>query len=208
MARKRVAVLISGRGSNMASLIAAAKAPGYPAEISLVVASRADAAGLARAAAEGIPTATIAARNFVDKASFEAALDTRLAAEGIELICLAGFMRVLSPAFVERWRDCIINIHPSLLPAFRGLDTHARAIAARATQHGCTVHFVSAGVDEGPIIAQAVVPVLASDTPEELAARVLAEEHRLYPEVLAMVASGRARVIDGRVVIAPAPIPR
>jgi phosphoribosylglycinamide formyltransferase-1 len=208
MARKRVAVLISGRGSNMASLIAAAKAPGYPAEISLVVASRADAAGLARAAAEGIPTTTIAARNFVDKASFEAALDTRLAAEGIELICLAGFMRVLSPAFVERWRDRIINIHPSLLPAFAGLDTHARAIAARATQHGCTVHFVSAGVDEGPIIAQAVVPVLASDTPEELAARVLAEEHRLYPEVLAMVASGRARVIDGRVVIAPAPIPR
>jgi phosphoribosylglycinamide formyltransferase-1 len=208
MARKRVAVLISGRGSNMASLIAAAKAPGYPAEISLVVASRADAAGLARAAAEGIPTATIAARNFVDKASFEAALDTRLAAEGIELICLAGFMRVLSPAFVERWRDCIINIHPSLLPAFRGLDTHARAIAAKATQHGCTVHFVSAGVDEGPVIAQAVVPVLAGDTPEELAARVLAEEHRLYPEVLALVASGRARVIDGRVVIAPAPIPR
>jgi phosphoribosylglycinamide formyltransferase-1 len=208
MARKRVAVLISGRGSNMASLIAAAKAPAYPAEISLVVASRADAAGLARAAAEGIPTATIAARNFVDKASFEAALDTRLAAEGIELICLAGFMRVLSPAFVERWRDCIINIHPSLLPAFRGLDTHARAIAAKATQHGCTVHFVSAGVDEGPVIAQAVVPVLAGDTPEELAARVLAEEHRLYPEVLALVASGRARVIDGRVVIAPAPIPR
>jgi phosphoribosylglycinamide formyltransferase-1 len=192
----------------MASLIAAAKAPGYPAEISLVVASRADAAGLARAAAEGIPTATIAARNFVDKASFEAALDTRLAAEGIELICLAGFMRVLSPAFVERWRDRIINIHPSLLPAFAGLDTHARAIAARATQHGCTVHFVSAGVDEGPVIAQAVVPVLAGDTPEELAARVLAEEHRLYPEVLALVASGRARVIDGRVVIAPAPIPR
>jgi phosphoribosylglycinamide formyltransferase-1 len=208
MARKRVAVLISGRGSNMASLIAAAKAPAYPAEISLVVASRADAAGLARAAAEGIPTATIAARNFVDKASFEAALDTRLAAEGIELICLAGFMRVLSPAFVERWRDRIINIHPSLLPAFRGLDTHARAIAAKATQHGCTVHFVSAGVDEGPVIAQAVVPVLAGDTPEELAARVLAEEHRLYPEVLALVASGRARVIDGRVVIAPAPIPR
>jgi phosphoribosylglycinamide formyltransferase-1 len=208
MARKRVAVLISGRGSNMASLIAAAKAPAYPAEISLVVASRADAAGLARAAAEGIPTATIAARNFVDKASFEAALDTRLAAEGIELICLAGFMRVLSPAFVERWRDRIINIHPSLLPAFAGLDTHARAIAARATQHGCTVHFVSAGVDEGPVIAQAVVPVLAGDTPEELAARVLAEEHRLYPEVLALVASGRARVIDGRVVIAPAPIPR
>jgi formyltetrahydrofolate-dependent phosphoribosylglycinamide formyltransferase len=208
MARKRVAVLISGRGSNMASLIAAAKARGYPAEISLVVASRADAAGLARAAAEGIPTATIAARNFVDKASFEAALDTRLAAEGIELICLAGFMRVLSPAFVERWRDRIINIHPSLLPAFPGLDTHARAIAAKVTQHGCTVHFVSAGVDEGPVIAQAVVPVLASDTPEELAARVLAEEHRLYPEVLALVASGRARVIDGRVVIAPAPIPR
>jgi phosphoribosylglycinamide formyltransferase-1 len=208
MARKRVAILISGRGSNMASLIAAAKAPAYPAEISLVIASRPDAAGLARAAAEGIPTATIVARNFVDKASFEAALDTRLAAEGIELICLAGFMRVLSPAFVERWRDRIINIHPSLLPAFPGLDTHARAIAAKATQHGCTVHFVSAGVDEGPVIAQAVVPVLAGDTPEELAARVLAEEHRLYPEVLALVASGRARVIDGRVVIAPAPIPR
>jgi formyltetrahydrofolate-dependent phosphoribosylglycinamide formyltransferase len=209
MARKRVAILISGRGSNMAALIAAAKAADYAAEIALVIASRPDAAGLTIAASAGIPTATVAARAFADKASFEAAIDRELAAAGIELICLAGFMRVLSAAFVARWHDRIINIHPSLLPAFPGLDTHARAIAAGVTQHGCTVHFVRAGVDDGPIIAQAVVPVLASDTPEELAARVLAEEHRLYPEALALVASGRARVVDGRVVIAPpGPVPR
>jgi phosphoribosylglycinamide formyltransferase-1 len=208
MARKRVAILISGRGSNMAALIAAAKAVNYPAEIALVIASRADAAGLAIAASEGIPTATVAARSFADRAAFEAAIDVHLAEARIELICLAGFTRVLSPAFVERWHDRIINIHPSLLPAFPGLDTHPRAIAAGVKQHGCTVHFVRAGVDDGPIIAQAVVPVLASDTPEKLAARVLAEEHRLYPEALALVASGRARVLDGRVVIAPEPIAR
>ncbi len=201
MARKRVAILISGRGSNMAALIAAAKAPDYPAEITLVVSSRAGAPGIAAAAAGGIPTFTIAANTFGDRAAFERSLDATLVRAGTELICLAGFMRVLSGDFVGRWRDRIINIHPSLLPAFPGLDTHARAIAARAKEHGCTVHFVREGVDDGPIIEHAVVPILPSDTPDTLAARVLIEEHRLYPAALALVASGQARVVGDRVEI-------
>jgi len=196
MARRRVAILISGRGSNMAALIAAAAAPGYPAEIVLVIASRPDAAGLAHAAKAGVATAVVAAKAYADKPAFEAALGRELATARVDLICLAGFMRVLSGDFVARWQDRIINIHPSLLPAYPGLDTHARALAAGDRQHGCTVQFVREQVDDGPIIAQASVPVLPGDTPELLAARVLAEEHRLYPRALAQVASGHA-AIDG-----------
>ncbi len=185
MARKRVAVLISGRGSNMAALIEAAKAPDYPAEIVLVIANKADAGGLALARAAGIPAVAVTAPG---KAAMEAEIDRHLAAAHVEIVALAGFMRILSPDFVQRWEGRLINIHPSLLPAFPGLDTHARAIAAGMSRHGCTVHYVTAGIDEGPVIAQAEVAVLPGDTPETLAARVLVEEHKLYPKALAMVA--------------------
>jgi phosphoribosylglycinamide formyltransferase-1 len=201
--RKRVAVLISGRGSNMAALVSAAQDPAYPAEIILVLSNRADAGGLAYAAAAGIATAVVPSKAFADRAAFEDALNAELTTAGAEIICLAGFMRLLSPAFVEKWHNRIINIHPSLLPAFPGLDTHARALAARVAGHGCTVHFVRAEMDNGPIIAQATVPVLPGDTPDTLSARVLVAEHRLYPEALAMVASGNARVEGERVVASP-----
>jgi phosphoribosylglycinamide formyltransferase-1 len=193
--RKRVAILISGRGSNMVALIEAAKDPSYPAEIALVVSNNPDAGGLARARAAGIATATIDHKPFgKDRAGFEQALARVLAAHRIELICLAGFMRLLTAAFVAAWAGRIINIHPALLPAFRGLDTHARALAAGAQTHGATVHFVVPEVDAGPTIAQAAVPVLAGDTPETLAARVLAVEHEIYPAALRAVAEGRARI--------------
>ena len=199
MARKRVAVLISGRGSNMAALIAAAEAPDYPAEIAIVIADRSDAAGLARAKTAGVPT-SIVDYTSAGKPAAEAALDRTLSEARIDIVCLAGFMRVLSADFVARWRDRLINIHPSLLPAFPGLDTHNRALAAAVREHGCTVHFVRAAVDSGPVIAQATVPVLQGDTADALAARVLAAEHRLYPEALALVASGAVTVVDERVV--------
>ena len=211
MRRRRVAVLISGRGSNMAALLAAAAAtgPGFPAEIALVLSNRADAAGLARAAAAGVPTAVVESRPFRgDREGFERAMGAELDRHGVELIALAGFMRVLTPGFVARWEGRMVNIHPSLLPAFPGLDTHARALAAGVRLHGCTVHLVSAGVDEGPILAQAAVPVLPGDTPESLSARVLAQEHRIYPAALAWLAAGRVRLEAGRAVIAgaePAP---
>jgi phosphoribosylglycinamide formyltransferase-1 len=187
MARKRVAVLISGRGSNMAALIEAAKAPDYPAEVVLVVSNKADAGGLAIAHAAGVAAVAVAAR---DKTAMEAEINRALDAARVEIVALAGFMRILSAAFVQRWQGRLINIHPSLLPALPGLDTHARAIAAGMTRHGCSVHYVTAGVDEGPVIARAEVPVLPADTPDTLAARVLVAEHRLYPEALAMVARG------------------
>jgi phosphoribosylglycinamide formyltransferase-1 len=199
MTRTRVAVLISGRGSNMAALLAAAADPDYPAAIALVVSNRADAPGLVLAAARGVPTAVVESRPFGrDRAGFEAAMGAELARHGTEIIALAGFMRVLTEDFVARWEGRMINIHPSLLPAFPGLDTHARALAAGVRLHGCTVHLVSAGVDEGPILAQAAVPVLAEDTEASLAARVLAEEHRLYPAALGWLAAGRVRVAGGR----------
>jgi phosphoribosylglycinamide formyltransferase-1 len=188
MARKRVAILISGRGSNMASLIAAARDPGYPAEIALVVSNRPDAAGIAHAREAGVKTVVVPSLDYADRPAFEAEVTRQLESANIDIVCLAGFMRVLTPEFVRRWHDRLINIHPSLLPAFKGLDTHARALACGVTEHGCTVHYVSAEVDEGPIIAQAKVPVLPGDTPESLAVRVLAEEHRLYPAALAVVA--------------------
>ncbi len=203
MERKRVAIRISGRGSNMVALLKAAAAPDYPAKIVLVLSNKPEAAGLATAAAAGISTAEIDGRAYKGrKAEFEAAMQAELERHDVELICLAGFMRLLSPAFTARWHDRLINIHPSLLPAYPGLDTHARALADGVKQAGCTVHYVRAEMDSGPTILQAAVPVLPGDTPDDLAARVLAEEHRIYPEALALVASGRARVENEAVILA------
>jgi phosphoribosylglycinamide formyltransferase 1 len=198
MARVKVGVLASGRGSNLAALIEAAADPAYPAEIALVIVNVKGAPALGRAAAAGIPTKLIEHRALSDRASFDAALDAALRGAGIELVCLAGFMRLLTPGFVEAWRDRMINIHPSLLPAFPGLDTHARALQAGVKIAGCTVHFVRHETDTGPIIAQAAVPVLSDDTPDSLAARVLEAEHRLYPLALKLVAEGRVRVVEDR----------
>lgn len=190
--RRRTAILISGRGSNMAALIAAARAPDFPAEIALVLSNRSEAQGLALAKQEGVATAAVDHKIYAGRDEFEASMQALLDIHRIELICLAGFMRILSARFVNRWRGRIINIHPSLLPAFRGLDTHARALAAGVKVHGCTVHFVESELDSGPIIAQASVEVRDDDTPETLGARVLAREHLLYPAALALVAAGRA----------------
>lgn len=190
----RIGILISGRGSNMAALLRAAASPGFPAEIGLVLSNRADAPGLALAQAAGVPTAVVESRGR-DKAGFEAAMQAEFARHRIGLLALAGFMRVLTAEFCEAWRDRLVNIHPSLLPSFRGLDTHARALAAGVRLHGCTVHLVTPGVDEGPILAQAAVPVLPGDTEASLAARVLVQEHRLYPAALAWLAAGRVRVV-------------
>ena len=189
--RKRVGVLISGRGSNLQALLDACAEPDFPAEIALVVSNKPEAPGLERAAQAGVPCRTIARRDHPDRAACDAAMTAALEAAGVELVCLAGFMRLLSEAFVDRWRDRMINIHPSLLPLYPGLDTHARALAAGAKLHGCTVHFVRFEMDSGPIIGQAEVPVLAGDDPETLAARVLDAEHRLYPRCLRLVAEGR-----------------
>jgi len=194
--RKRVAIVISGRGSNMAALIAAAKEPTYPAEIVLVVSNRPGAPGLERAAEAGIATDVVDHKAFPDRPSFETALTARLETARVDLVCHAGFMRIVTEGYVEHWRDRLINIHPSLLPAFPGLHTHENALAAGVKLHGCTVHFVRTEVDAGPIIAQAAVPVVEGDTPDTLAARVLTAEHRLYPLALALVASGQARVVD------------
>jgi phosphoribosylglycinamide formyltransferase-1 len=207
-ARKRVAILISGRGSNMAALIEAAKADVYPAEITVVLSNDPAAQGLAHAAAQGIATAVVDHRAFgKDREAFERALQRELEAHGIELICLAGFMRLLTPWFVRQWDGRMLNIHPALLPAFKGLDTHARAIAAGAKQHGATVHFVVPEMDAGPIIVQATVPVLADDTEAALAARVLEVEHRIYPLALKLVAEGRVRVEGDRCLVDGQPVP-
>lgn len=189
MGKCRTAILISGRGSNMTALIAAAAQPDFPAEIALVVSNVPDATGLARAQASGITTAVVDHTTFGrDREAFERALDALLRAHDIDLVCLAGFMRLLTPWFVNRWAGRMINIHPALLPDFKGLDTHRRAIAARARKHGATVHFVTADMDAGPIIMQGEVPVLENDTAETLAHRVLAVEHRIYPLALRDVA--------------------
>jgi phosphoribosylglycinamide formyltransferase-1 len=182
-------VLISGRGSNLAALLAAAKRSDYPAAVDLVVSDRADAGGLEHARKRGMPDAVIDRTSFSRRADFEAALDGALREARIEIVCLAGFMRILSAEFVEAWRDRILNIHPSLLPAFPGLGTHERAIAAGARLHGATVHVVCATVDDGPIVAQIAIPVLAEDTAASLADRVLKIEHRLYPLALRIWAS-------------------
>jgi phosphoribosylglycinamide formyltransferase 1 len=197
MIKKRVAILISGRGSNMVALIEAAKAPSYPAEIALVVSSRPDAAGLTRAQAEGVATAVVDHARFgKDREAFERALQIELERHRIDLVCLAGFMRLLTPWFVRRWEGRLINIHPALLPAFKGLDTHARALAAGVPDHGATVHFVVPEMDAGPIILQESLRVLATDDAETLAARVLAVEHRIYPLALARVARGEVAIGD------------
>lgn len=192
--RRRVAILISGRGSNMAALVEAAREAGYPAEIVLVVSNRPDAAGLAFAAASGIATAVVDHKQFASREAFDAALQEALERARIEIVCLAGFMRLLTTPFVGKWRGRMLNIHPSLLPEFKGLDTHARALAAGVKMHGCTVHFVVAELDSGPIVLQEKVPVLAGDSEETLAARVLAAEHRIYPAALKMVADGKTTV--------------
>jgi len=193
--KKRVAVLISGRGSNMTALIEAAKANNYPAEIVVVVSNRPGAAGLTRAQQAGIATALIDHTAFgKDREAFERALDAELQGRQIDIVCLAGFMRLFTPWFVDRWSGRMINIHPALLPQFKGLDTHRRALEAGVEEHGATVHFVSAGMDEGPVILQKSVPVLGSDSEATLAARVLEVEHQIYPQALRMVAEGRARL--------------
>ena len=202
MTRKRVAVLISGRGSNMSALLEAASAPTYPAEIVLVVSNQPDAAGLQAATERGIRTAVVGHKDFPTKIAFEAALEAELRAAAVDLVCLAGFMRLLTPEFVGRWRNRVLNIHPSLLPEFPGLDTHARALAAGARHHGATVHFVTAETDSGPVVAQSALKVRPDDTAESLAARVLALEHRLYPEALRQVASGEVTVEGERAVSA------
>jgi len=194
--KKRVAVLISGRGSNMSALIQAASQPGYPAEIIGVFSNRSAAPGLATARAHAIPTATLAQSRFETRLDFENALTRILEHWDADIVALAGFMRILTPEFTTHWQGKMINIHPSLLPLYRGLDTHARALADGATEHGCSVHFVTPGLDEGPVIAQARVPVLVGDTAETLSDRVLVEEHALYPRALAMVAAGEVR-FDG-----------
>lgn len=204
-ARKRVAILISGRGSNMMSLVEAARAPEFPAEIALVASNRPEAAGLAWAASKGLATLAVDHKRFATREAFEAELDAALEAHRIDLVCLAGFMRLVTPGFVARWLDRMINIHPSLLPAYKGLHTHERVLADGARITGCTVHFVRAEMDAGPIIAQAAVPVRSDDNADALSARVLAAEHVLYPHALRLVASGAAKVNGDHVRLADEP---
>ncbi|MBE7211320.1 MAG: phosphoribosylglycinamide formyltransferase [Gluconacetobacter diazotrophicus] len=198
MARTRVGVLISGRGSNMEALVRAAAAADYPAEIALVLSNEPEAAGLGIAAGMGVAVAAVDHRGFRgDREAHERAMDAVLAQHGVELVCLAGYMRRLTPWLVERWRGRMLNIHPSLLPAFPGLHTHERAIAAGVRVHGCTVHLVTEGVDEGPILAQAAVAVRENDDAASLGARVLTEEHRLYPLALARRLGGEVAGVAG-----------
>jgi phosphoribosylglycinamide formyltransferase-1 len=197
----RVAVLVSGRGSNMAALIDAAAEPSYPAEIVAVISNRPQAGALAIAGRAGIATAVVDHKAFPSREAFDAELDRTIRTFSPDVVCLAGFMRLLTAGFIESWNGRLINIHPALLPSFKGLDTHARALAAGVKLHGCTVHLVTPEVDSGPIIAQAATPVLAGDTEETLAARVLAAEHVLYPRALRLWAEGRARLEGDRVVV-------
>jgi phosphoribosylglycinamide formyltransferase-1 len=199
--RKKVGVLISGRGSNLQALLDACADPAYPARIVLVISNKPDVQGLERAERAGVPTRVIPHRDYATREAFDAAMTRALEEAEAEIVCMAGFMRVVSAEFIAHWKDRLLNIHPSLLPAFPGLDTHARALAEGAGQHGCTVHFARAEVDAGPIIGQTVVPVLPGDTEESLAARVLEAEHELYPRCLRLVAEGRARVTGGTVKI-------
>ena len=202
MAKLRIGVLISGRGSNLQALIDAAATPDFPAEIVLVISNKADAYGLERARAAGIKAAVINHKDFADRETFDRAMTAELNAAAVQLVCLAGFMRLLSPWFADEWRDRLMNIHPSLLPKFKGLDTHAAAIAAGEQTHGCSVHFVRPALDDGPIILQAAVPIEPNDTPETLAARVLAQEHIIYPLAVRLYAEGRVNVIDEQIFIA------
>ena len=208
MAKKRVGVLISGRGSNMAALIEAAKDKNYPAAIALVLSNRPDAGGLKTAQAEGIATGVVDHSKFgKDREAFERALQAELEKHKIEIVCLAGFMRLLTPWLVSRWPERMLNIHPALLPAFKGLDTHARALEAGVKTHGATVHFVTPELDSGPILAQGAVAVQNGDTTDTLAARVIKIEHKIYPLALKLVAEGRVRVANGRCLIDGVPVP-
>ena len=208
MARKRVAVLISGRGSNMVALVEAAKDQNYPADIVQVVSNRPDAAGIDYARKAGIATNIIDHRDYGKKReAFERALQAVLESARVEIVCLGGFMRLFTPWFINKWQGRMLNIHPALLPAFKGLHTHKQALAAGAKQHGATVHLVTLGMDEGPIVCQAAVPVLKGDTPETLAARVLTVEHKIYPLALRWLAEGRLRVANGKVAVERADIP-
>jgi phosphoribosylglycinamide formyltransferase-1 len=197
--KKRVGILISGRGSNMMALVEAARAPDYPAEIATIISSRPDAPGLAWATDRKLPALALDYRAYASRDAFDDAIHAALVAAGVELVALAGFMRIQSAGFVQKWAGRQLNIHPSLLPLFKGLQPHSQALDAGVKISGCTVHFVTEEMDAGPILAQAAVPVLGNDTPETLAARILVAEHKLYPLALALVASGRARLQDGRV---------
>jgi phosphoribosylglycinamide formyltransferase 1 len=193
--KRRVAILISGRGSNMAALIEAARAKDYPAEIALVISNRAEAAGLERAKAGGIATEVIESKPFgKDRGAFEAVLEQKLGQHRIELICLGGFMRLFTAEFVQRWYGRMLNIHPSLLPSFPGLDPHGQALKAGVKISGATVHFVIPETDAGPIVMQGAVPVCDDDTADTLSARILTVEHRIYPEALRLLARGRLRL--------------
>lgn len=200
MSRVRTAVLISGRGSNLSALIEASRDSDYPAEIALVISNKEDAAGLVVARDAGVPTKIIAHKTFASREDFDAAVDTALREANIALVCEAGFMRIHSEWFVKRWQGRLLNVHPSLLPAFPGIRVHQQALDAGVKVSGCTVHFIVAELDSGPIIAQAAVPVLGGDTAETLAARILIEEHRIYPQALRMVAEGNIMLRDGRAV--------
>jgi phosphoribosylglycinamide formyltransferase-1 len=204
----RLGVLVSGTGTNLQALIAACREPGFPAEVASVIANRPDAHALKRATDAGIPAAVIDHRDFAERADFDAALHARLEADGIGLVCLAGFMRLLTEGFVEAWRDRVVNIHPSLLPAFQGRHPHERALAAGVRFTGCTVHFVRPEMDQGPIIVQAAVPVRADDTVESLRERVLSAEHRCYPFAVRLIAEGRVSVVNERVVVRDGEAPR
>ncbi len=203
MTKMRVGILISGRGSNMMSLIEAARATDYPAEIVTVISNRPNAGGLAKAREAGIPTVVIDHKEYATRMAFEAKLHQALLDAQVDLICSAGFMRMLTGGFVDRWKNRQLNIHPSLLPSFPGLDTHGRALREGVRIHGCTVHFVRLEMDTGPIVAQAGVAVMPGDTPDTLAARVLETEHKLYPHALRLVASGAVRVQDEDIAFAP-----
>lgn len=201
--KAKVGVLISGRGSNMMSLVAATQAPSFPAEIVVVISNRPDAAGLSFASQHGIANLVVDHKGFDSREAFEVDLQARLVDHGVEIVCLAGFMRLLTASFVDKWEGRMLNIHPSLLPSFRGLDTHQQAIDAGVKIAGCTVHFVVPEMDAGPIIAQAAVPVEDGDTADDLAARILQSEHKIYPRALELVAMGQARINGKKVVLQP-----
>jgi len=207
MNKTKIGVLISGSGTNLQALIDACKDDDFPAEITIVISNNANAFGLERARVAGIDVAVIDHRDYEDRDQFEAALTTELKQHKVRLVCLAGFMRILNPSFVRSWQDRLINIHPSLLPSYKGLHTHERALEDGIRITGCTVHYVRADVDTGPIIIQAAVPVLPHDTPENLAERVLEAEHIIYPEAVRLVASGTARVRGFKVIIDGMPTP-
>jgi phosphoribosylglycinamide formyltransferase-1 len=198
--KKRVAVLISGRGSNLKSLIAASRAPDYPAEIVLVISNKADAGGVTLAREMGVPVTVIPHVNFESREAFDAEIDAALTGADVDIVCEAGFMRIHSDGFTRKWEGKMLNIHPSLLPSFKGIRVHQQALDAGVKLSGCTVHFIVAELDSGPIIAQAAVPVLPGDTAATLAERVLVEEHRIYPEALRLVADGRVTLSGGRAV--------